>query len=54
MTFYKSDLETVISPKVWAIDNVLSALLMLLYQGTVFLLDTAFVKCYANLLVSSL
>ena len=41
--FNKSDLETVISPKAWVIDNLLSAFLMLLNQSTVFSLDTAFV-----------
>ena len=43
ITFDKSDLETVISPKSWVIYNVLSAFLMLLNQSTVSLLERALV-----------
>ena len=41
--FDKSELETVISPKASIIDNLLSAFLMLLNQGTILSLDTTFV-----------
>ena len=43
ITFDKKDIETVITPESWLIDNTISASIMLINQGNAFADDTTFV-----------
>ena len=44
ITFNKHDIETVITPQSWVIDNVISAFMMLLNEGNIFAVDSVFVE----------
>ena len=46
ITFDKKDIDTVIMPKSWVIDNVISAFMMLLNQGNGFAVDSTFVPIF--------
>ena len=43
ITFNKKNIETLITPESWVIDNVITAFVMLLNQGNAFAVDTTFI-----------
>ena len=48
MTFDKKDIDTVVTPESWVIDDVISAFMMLLNQGNAFAVDTTFVPIFCT------
>ena len=45
-TFDKHDIETVVTPKSWVIDNVISEFMMLLNEGNLFVVDSVVVEVF--------
>ena len=48
MAFDKKDIETVITTESWVIDNVISALMVLLNQGNAFAVETNFISMFCT------